>query len=115
MSDDYEQGYQDAKMDEVVPLLEEIDELAQKIIQLEDRIAELEVINFSLSEDSALVANENAELRAVLKELLVVVEGENPHFGLMGMIDGYYHDFLDDVDPVVERARAALATAGGVS
>lgn len=34
--------------------------------ELRDRVAELERTNFELSEDSAIVANENAELRAAL-------------------------------------------------
>ena len=97
-------------------LLEDIDELAQKIIQLEDRIAELETTNFALSEDSALVANENAELRAVLTELVDRVGYRSVEWA--GVTTCSYcgadePDFAHSEGCAVQKAEAALAASEG--
>lgn len=81
--------------------------------ELRDRIAELERTNFALSEDSALVANENAELTESLKRLLDAVRGTDGHMGLIDMIDGYYGPCLGDAEAAIARAQAALAATEG--
>lgn len=83
--------------------------------ELRDRIAELERTNFALSEDSALVANENAELTESLKRLLDAVRGTDGHMGLIDMIDGYYGPCLGDAEAAIARAQAALAATEGES
>jgi hypothetical protein len=100
----YWRGYEDGKCDEAA---------RSEAAELRDRVAELERTNFALSEDSALVANENAELTESLKRLLDAVRGTDGHMGLIDMIDGYYGPCLGDAEAAIARAQAALAATEG--
>lgn len=60
--------------------------------ELRARIAELETTNFALSEDSALVANENAELRAALRTLVTDLEALMRYYSL-------HHDYTGEGHP----------------